>query len=266
VRRWPLVVMLGVLTVDSTALGELSKADCVAAHEQGQRLWKSDRIVEGIELLTRCAVDACPPLVSQECTARLAEAREDLPSVIVQAVGVEGQRPARLDGVELRGPGPFPVNPGEHTASVQTEEGAWVETRFVAKKGEKGRAVQVQIPVVRKTEVVSPAPSPVKKEPLPGPIATGTRMSPKAAPYAYGLALTGVAGLALFTGFGLSGRSKEHEMQRNCAPFCPQSDVDSMHRDYVVADVSLGVGIAALAATLVILHVWREPALPDIRF
>jgi hypothetical protein len=260
VRRWPLVVMLGVLTVDSTAHGDISKAECAAAHEQGQRLWRSDRILEGIELLARCAVDACPPLVAQECRGRLTEAQADLPSVLVQAVGADGAGATRIDGVEVRGSGPFAVNPGEHTASVQTREGTWVEVKFLAKKGEKGQRVEVQLPVVQKAppvvaSVVAPAPVPV---------VITTHLSPKAAPFAYGLAITGVVGIALFTGFGLAGRSKEHEMQRDCAPFCAQSGVDTMHRDYVIADVSLGVGVAALAATLVILHVWREPV--GVRF
>ena len=52
-------------------------------------------------------------------------------------------------------------------------------------------------------------------------------------------------------------------MDRDCAPFCAQTEVDSMHRDYVVADVSLGIGLAALGVSVWIIHAFREPARPS---
>ena len=39
-----------------------------------------------------------------------------------------------------------------------------------------------------------------------------------------------------------------HELESDCAPNCASSDVGTMRRDYLVADISLGLAIAAGAA------------------
>jgi hypothetical protein len=57
----------------------------------------------------------------------------------------------------------------------------------------------------------------------------------------------GLTGLASFTGFAISGKSKENELE-HCAPNCARADVDDMRTRYLVGDISLAVGIAALGA------------------
>ena len=59
--------------------------------------------------------------------------------------------------------------------------------------------------------------------------------------------LSGVAvvGLGSFTYFGLSGKHQENDLKSHCAPGCQDSDVDAMYRSYLIADVSLGVSLAA---------------------
>ena len=54
-----------------------------------------------------------------------------------------------------------------------------------------------------------------------------------------------VAGVASFTTFAILGKAKE-----GCAPFCSRSNVDTLRRDYLIADVSLGVGLVAGAAAV----------------
>jgi hypothetical protein len=62
----------------------------------------------------------------------------------------------------------------------------------------------------------------------------------------------GVLGLASFAFFGLSGSSKQSDLDsRNCKPNCPQDDVDTIKRNYLIADISLGVGAASLVAASV---------------
>ena len=53
--------------------------------------------------------------------------------------------------------------------------------------------------------------------------------------------------MAGFVGFGLATRSLESHLQDTCSPRCTDSQVDAVDRRALFADVSLGVGVAALA-------------------
>jgi hypothetical protein len=60
-----------------------------------------------------------------------------------------------------------------------------------------------------------------------------------------GVGLVGVAGFAYL---GLKGNHDRDEMARTCKPDCSTDDVDSARLKLTLANVSLGVGIAALGA------------------
>lgn len=61
----------------------------------------------------------------------------------------------------------------------------------------------------------------------------------------YALAGVGVVALSSFAYFGLSANAKKRELD-GCRPGCDSSLRAPLERDYVVADVSLGVGLVAL--------------------
>jgi hypothetical protein len=62
---------------------------------------------------------------------------------------------------------------------------------------------------------------------------------------AYVLGGVGVVALGSFAAFALSGKSAESAMD-GCKPACTQAQADKMRLRYLLADVSLGVGVAAL--------------------
>jgi hypothetical protein len=64
--------------------------------------------------------------------------------------------------------------------------------------------------------------------------------------------LAGVAaiGAASFGYFALSGRSKENKLD-DCDRHCSDDRLDPITRDYLIADVSLGVGLLALAGSII---------------
>jgi hypothetical protein len=67
----------------------------------------------------------------------------------------------------------------------------------------------------------------------------------------------GIAGVTAFAALALSGKSDESALARpmamgGCAPYCTPSQVDPIRTKFVVADISLAVGIVALAAAAVI--------------
>jgi len=56
----------------------------------------------------------------------------------------------------------------------------------------------------------------------------------------------GAVAFASFGYFGLSGLSKRSDLDK-CTPHCRQDDIDATRRSFLVADVSLGIGIVAAA-------------------
>jgi hypothetical protein len=269
-RRLAAAAALTLVSFCQVASAQPSKAECVAAHEQGQRLWKADRLVQAVELLARCASDTCPPLVASECGAFLVAAISELPSVIVQAASSDGRllelREVFIDQTPIQGSGPKTLDPGEHTASVVTTDGLRASTRFIVRRGERDRRVVLEValppaPAAAASSPVTPAPAPAPGTVPAAPLREGgTRLAPNAAPYAWGLAALSAVAIGTFAVYGLSGRAKERDLQRTCAPFCDSGSVDSMHRDYVVADVSLGVGLVAAGLSLWVFHAFRAPA------
>jgi hypothetical protein len=92
-----------------------------------------------------------------------------------------------------------------------------------------------------KTSDTAPESSPAESPPAESPRASG----PGALPYVIGAAgLAGVGGYGLFVSWG----RKDNAALAQCAPSCPPESVNHIRKLYLAADVSLGVGIAALGA------------------
>ncbi len=67
-------------------------------------------------------------------------------------------------------------------------------------------------------------------------------------PYLLGtLGIAGLGGAGLLTYWG----RKDNEQLARCAPDCSQGSVDHIKKLYLAADVSLGVGAAALATSVI---------------
>ena len=82
----------------------------------------------------------------------------------------------------------------------------------------------------------------------PPPVEPPKKAGRSAMPYVLGsVGLVGLGGAGLLTYWG----RKDNDKLALCAPSCPQSSVDHVRKLYVASDVSLGVGVAALATSLV---------------
>jgi hypothetical protein len=57
----------------------------------------------------------------------------------------------------------------------------------------------------------------------------------------------GAVGVGGFAGLGAWGRYKESKLELTCAPRCSKSEVSKVSTKYLLADVSLGVGLVSLA-------------------
>ncbi len=224
------------------------KLRCVEAYEQSQRDRRDGRLLEAHRQLLACSQEACPEVVRDDCTTWLGDVEDAIPSIVVSARSRSGEDllDARvlidetLVTSELSGKA-FELDPGQHRIQVKVEGYLPFDRTVVVAEGEKHRSV---IATLEKPESHKPPPPP---PPRPPPTENDRRGSP-AIPVAFGA--VGAAGFVGFTYFGIEARTSERRLDR-CRPDCEQVDVNDTKHDYLLANVSLGVGVAGATGTLV---------------
>jgi hypothetical protein len=197
--------------------------------------------LEARSTLQKCAQDECPDFIRDDCLGWFAEVQNDVPSLVFAArsqgrdlsdVRVSlGSRvlTSRIDGQVLE------LDPGEYDFRFESPGMRSQTTHFVLATGERHRLVQVDlVPLAAAADDEAAAPPPVRSRArsllLPG-IFVGV----------------GAAGLGGFAGLAAWGRSSESKLELTCAPHCRKGDVSDVRTKYLLADVSLGVGVASLA-------------------
>jgi hypothetical protein len=60
------------------------------------------------------------------------------------------------------------------------------------------------------------------------------------------LGVAGFVALGSFAVFGITGLNEKSRLRGVCSPHCTDAQVSKLKTDYVVGDVSLGVGLIAL--------------------
>jgi hypothetical protein len=173
----------------------------------------------------------------------LDELRAQVPSVVFR-ITVDGAPcsdvDAIMDGRPLFSEVParaFDIDPGKHRFEFRHGQLSPVNREVMITEGEKLVPIAVQFAPSEPDAqaAANDSTSPVSAHrPVPAPV--------------YLLSGVGVLGLGGFIGFGLATHSKENALRSSCSPACTQSEIDAVHRRAVMADVSLGVGVVALAA------------------
>jgi hypothetical protein len=228
---------------------------CVAASTQAQTDRDEGRLLAAREHFLSCANEVCPSIVKKSCADWLSELAGRIPSVVVRVQEVD-QRDvidARvlLDGRSVTLDGrPLALDPGTHTLSVDVREGPPVERTFLLAEREQGRLLLVELPAPVEPPAVEVAPSrPAPVEPAraanSGPETSAPDFSVPAASWVLGG--LGVLGVATFTVLRIKLTNDLHELERTCSPTCSDHERDDGKRQALIADISLGVGIAALA-------------------
>lgn len=217
-----------------TALAAPTVEQCVAASTAAQREQKNGSYLAAKRQLEVCASAQCPAVVENDCTKWLAEVLASMPSLVVVA-RVDGvdQRQARvlLDGhlwqAELSGR-PEDVEPGSHELTVTVGTQTRLQ-RLLINVGEKNRLVVFDFSTTVQVEE-------------PARVTRGAPVLP--------LILSGVAvaGVATFSVLGLTGRaSLDALLKQECAATksCNPTQVAELQRRFLIADVSLGVGVVS---------------------
>jgi hypothetical protein len=217
------------------------KAACVATLDRAQALQSARKLRDARVSFLSCSSDACPELVREDCARSVAAVDGAMPSAVFSAQGeagdlldvrlvVDGEHVSdRLDGRAVS------LDPGEHVARFVRVGRAPVEIAFVAREGEKNRHVSASFGVPR---VLAPAPARIegKRSPVVPLLLAGTGA----------LALGGALGLRL------GADADADRLSRTCAPACDPAARDALSDKLVYSNVSLAIGLGALAASGVV--------------
>jgi hypothetical protein len=229
--------VVALLLLSDTASSQDAKHACVTSAYEGQRLRDAGDLAAARAVLLKCVATECPALVVSDCSTWLAQVDARLPTVVLAAhdasghdllhirVALDGKPIATaLDGTSIA------LNPGPHTFSFEGESGAVGEASIIAREGEKNRIVSTT---------------------LNPPADTGRAPATSSVPLAtFILGGVGIAALGSFAAFGIVGQNEKNTLSRTCAPTgsCTSADVDSAQTKLILADVSLGVGVVAIAS------------------
>ena len=221
-----------------TSLAQADVAACIAAHSTGQAERNAGRLQSAKTAFITCAASECPGAIQSDCATFLTELEGMMASVVFAAIDAEGADAVdvkvKVDGQEVleRLSGlPTTLDPGSHDVVFTWPDGFQQQQKVVVAQGEKNRRFELRRPAKK----VEAAPASVAPQP-------SAKKTPVAA---YVLGGVGVVALGSFAAFALSGKSAESAMD-GCKPACTQDQVDKMRLRYLLADVSLGVGVAAL--------------------
>lgn len=217
-------------------------AECARAYEQGQVLRQSGELVAARATLRSCARDECPDFIHTDCANWYEEVQSELPTLVFAArsrgrdlsevrISV-GDRllASHIDGQVVE------LDPGEYDFRFEAADQRLLQQRFVIARGERNRLIQVELEPAESAAGDRPP-----RPPWQGPDARRSLLLPAI------LAGVGTAGLAGFAGLGLWGRAGEKQLETSCAPGCSDARVAEVRTRYLLADVSLGVGVASLA-------------------
>ena len=219
-------------------IGAPAHADpaCIAAYEQTQTLRKDGKPMAAKVQAAICAREACPALLTKDCSKWLAELEASIPTVVLDprspAGALRADARVKLDGAalteKLDGKA-FPIEPGSHTFVFEADGAAAVEQTVVVREGEKNKKITVTLAPATAADDKGGA----------RPIPTGV--------WIFG----GVSVLALTTTvvFAIDGFGKKSDLD-SCKPRCASEDIDAMSRSFTFADVALGAGVMAGAAAV----------------
>jgi hypothetical protein len=180
---------------------------------------------------------------------------------VVLPEGLPRSAAVRRDGVALDAMSigqRLPVDPGEHSVTLEVPGSPVQEQRVVLGRGES-KTVTLHLPAAPPAPPIAPRAAPVVEPPVRGARAETPQESPRTASYWWYLAAAvGVSGAAGTTA-GILAFSDKGIVNEACAgPACTargKAAADRGKTEALVSTVSFGVGIAGLATMAILLVV-----------
>jgi len=238
----PCLLVLACFGWVTPGLAAPDASRCALASEQGQQLRDEGKLREARSKFIECAAEVCPQVIRQDCSGWLKETETRQPTVIFDAKDDRGRDLGAVrvlvDGkqitTKLEGR-PVEIDPGPHHLIFESEGFTTEPQDVIIKENEKGR--RLLVPFHPRSGGVAPTGTSPAAPKNGGESAAGSSSVPIVP-----IALGGVAvlGLAGFTYFFLSAAS-----DAGCSPNCSNAQIDDLKSSVLIADISLGVGIAA---------------------
>ena len=234
-----------VLRARQASAEDVSPATCARAYEEGQELRKSGQLVSARATLQSCARDQCPDFIRSDCASWYDEVQSELPTLVFAARSqgrdlsevriLVGERvlASHIDGQAVE------LDPGDYELRFEARDMRALKQRFVIARGERNRLIQVELEPTVATAAAA-ASEPGQDRSLTPP-AQRSLLVPGI------FAGVGVLGVAGFAGLGAWGLSGEKHLEDACSPKCSASQLSEVRTRYLLADVSLGVGVASLS-------------------
>jgi hypothetical protein len=245
-----MVMSLLLLATARSAHAQDVKRECVDASTLGQTQRNAGQLLEARAQFLACAREACPEVVRNSCNRWLAEVEELTPSVVIRAADLADSDitdgAASIDGVSYPLDGKtISLNPGKHLVVVETHDGARAEKKVLLASGEKSRLIELRLQIGKPPETGEAAATAAQPE----VVAPAHRADKKSGIPTGSWVLGGVSLVAFgsFTFFAVSANSEYSKLKDACAPSCSNDQMQTGRTNALLADISLGVGVAALA-------------------
>ncbi len=260
-RSAPFLALALVLAA-APALAADRKA-CIQAADDGQKLRDDGKLSDARDKFLVCADKGCPAAVSKQCLEWVAEVDHDTPTIAFRAKDPSGKEvfdvqvfvddKSLVDGIA---PKSFPVDPGKHRVRFVRHDGTTAEDTVLVRTAEKDRIIELSLKGASAATTGPTEPPPAGS----GGSSGGGFRFPWPAWVGVGLMVVGGVGTAAFA---LSANAEESDLRATCAPKCDPSLQSSIDTKLILANVSLGLGIAgvglAVIATIVANVGHKEP-------
>lgn len=238
---------LALVFCSQTAWAEQDPAECIRTHADAQVLVKAGKLLEARKKFEACAIADCPKVIQKDCKNLGKTVEKSISTLRLSLLEPDGKAingfEVELDGTALplsASEDFIEVDPGERRFRLTAPDYPAADVTVAVREGQKHRSVVVQF---------------APRDPASGKI------------HNLGQILMGVGafGMVTFAAFEVSARIDQGELGDRASR--PRTDrdyelVDRMHTKYVVADVSLGVGLVSLGVATYLLLVTRNSAAP----
>jgi hypothetical protein len=194
-------------------------------------------LLDAREKFAACARDVCPREIVSDCVRWLGDLEAATPT-IVAATRDSRHRDVTDASVSIDGnswvevsPRAIPLDPGPHKLVFRRPDGPEVTVNVTLREGEKNREVAATFATGSDGE----------------PSASASRPVPLGVWLIGGVGALGLASFATFGVLGVTERASDH-----CDTGCTPSQKDSVDAKYLIANVSLGVGVVGLGVATIL--------------